>query len=49
MGTFYPIFDVLRVAIWTAGKEKRIRERREEGKRRMTRTSFLTGKSLVDG
>lgn len=46
----YILFDMLRVAIWMAGKGKedqRDERRREEGK--MTGTSFLTGKSLVDG
>lgn len=48
-GYVLPHFDTLRVAIRMAGKEKRIRERREEEERKMTRTSFLTGTSLVDG
>lgn len=43
-----PHFDMLRVAILMAGKEKRIRERRRE-ERKMTGTSFLTGTLLVDG
>ena len=41
------LFDMLRVAIWLAVKEKRIIERRDE-ERKTTGTSFLTRKSLVD-
>lgn len=38
----YILFDMLRAAIRMAGKAKRAR-------RKMTGTSFLTGKSLADG
>lgn len=43
-----PHFNMLRVALWIAEREKRIRKRRRE-ERKMTGTSFLTGTSLVDG
>lgn len=43
------LFDMLSVAIWMAMKEKRIREERRREERKMTGTSFLTCKSLVDG
>lgn len=48
MGTFRPHFDMIRVALWMPGKEKRIRERRR-AETKMTGTSFLTGTRLVDG
>lgn len=46
----YIFFDMLRVAVWMAGKAKRAREKeRKREKSKMTGTSFMTGKSLVDG
>lgn len=46
----YILFDMLWAAIRMAGKAKRAGEKgRKRRKRKMTGTSFLTGKSLVYG